>query len=443
MGGSNLHRKKVHLKAVAMPIALVDANNFYVSCERMFNPMLEGKPVVVLSNNDGCAVARSNEVKALGIKMGEPWFKMEKFAKQHGIIAYSSNYTLYGDLSARVMSILSTFSPMQEIYSIDECFLDLDGFDPISLVDYAQTIRKTVMQNVGIPVCVGIADTKTLAKLANHCAKKGFAGADGVCDFGRLADVDRRSLFASLPVDEVWGVGRRITEKLLTMNIRTVEDLRTANLEMIRRQFSIVLARTINELNGIPCIELDEAGTPRQQIMVSRSFGSAVTRLEDLSESVAYFTTRAAEKLRHDGSVAASICIYVRTNPFKENDPQYQRSLIVPLFQPTDDTMRLISASVAGLKEIYRSGYQYKKTGVMLMGLQTKESVQPTLFDDPNEQAKSDRLMHVMDAINSKMGQGSVSVAASGIRQKWAMRRERKSPNYTTDWDELPVAGEH
>jgi DNA polymerase V len=426
-----------------MPLALVDCNNFYVSCERVFNPRLEGVPVVVLSNNDGCAVARSNEVKALGIKMGEPWFKMKDIAKKHGIVAYSSNYTLYGDLSARVMSLLSTFSPNQEIYSIDECFLDLDGFDPTTLESYAQKIRMTIKQGVGIPVCVGIADTKTLAKLANHCAKKELAGGNGACDFGRLTESERSILFSSIPVGEVWGVGRKISEKLLTMNIKTVEQLRTANLEMIRRQFSIVLARTVNELNGVACIELDEAGTPRQQIMVSRSFGSTVTRLEDLSESVAFFTTRAAEKLRNDGSVAASICIYVRTNPFKESDPQYQRSLIVPLFQPTDDTMRLISAALAGLKEIYRSGYQYKKTGVMLMGLQTKESVQPTLFDDPIEQAKSNRLMHVMDAINHKMGQGSVSVAASGIRQRWAMRRERKSPNYTTDWDELPVAGEN
>ena len=207
-----------------MPIALVDCNNFYVSCERVFNPKLEGVPVVVLSNNDGVAVSRSNEVKALGIKMAEPWFKMEKIAKQHGIIALSSNYTLYGDLSARVMSILSTFSPKQEIYSIDECFLDLNGFDPKTLMDYGQTIRQTIKRNVGIPVCVGIADTKTLAKLANHCAKKRFAGKDGVCDFGRYTDMQRGKLFTTIPVGDVWGVGRKITERLLTMGIKTVED---------------------------------------------------------------------------------------------------------------------------------------------------------------------------------------------------------------------------
>lgn len=423
-----------------MPLALVDCNNFYVSCERMFNPRLEGRPVVVLSNNDGCAVARSNEMKSLGIKMGEPWFKMEKIARQHGIVALSSNCSLYGDLSARVMSILSTFSPRQEIYSIDECFLDLDGFDPQTLMAYGQTIRQTVKRNVGIPVCVGIADTKTLVKLANHCAKKGLAGSDGVCDFGQLEEQQRRTLFASLPVGEIWGVGRRITERLLAMDIMTVEDLCTANLEMIRSQFSVVLARTVQELNGIPCIELEDANTPRQQIMVSRSFGATVTALADLSESVASFTTRAAEKLRHDGSVAASLCVYVRTNPFKEDDPQYQSSLVVPLGQPTDDTSKLVHAALTGLKAIYRSGFKYKKSGLLLMGLQAKDTIQATLFDDPAEQARSDNRMRVMDAINRKMGQGSMTIAASGIRRRWAMRRERKSPNYTTNWNELPVA---
>ena len=423
-----------------MPIALVDCNNFYVSCERMFNPRLEGKPVVVLSNNDGCAVARSNEVKSLGIKMGEPWFKMEKIAKQHGIIAYSSNYSLYGDLSARVMSVLSDFSPIQEIYSIDECFLDLNGFDPSTLMAYGQKIRQAVKRNVGIPVCLGIGDSKTLAKLANHCAKKGLAGRDGVCDFGVLNEEQRRTLFVGIPVNEVWGVGSRINERLHAMNIKTVEDLRRADQEYIRQQFSIVLERTVKELNGIPCIELEEVGTPRQQIMVSRSFGSMVTGIEDLSESVANFTTRAAEKLRKDESVASSLCVYIRTNPFREDDPQYQRSMIVPLGQPSDDTMKLVNAALTGLKAIFRSGFRYKKSGVLLMGLQAKGSVQATLFDNPEMQIMSDNRMRVMDAINRKMGKGSVTVAATGTRQRWGMRRDKKSPNYTTDWLELPVA---
>ena len=423
-----------------MPIALVDCNNFYVSCERLFNPKLEGVPVVVLSNNDGCAVARSGEAKELGIKMAEPWFKIKEIAERNGVIALSSNYTLYGDISARVMTTLSYFSPDQEIYSIDECFLSLDGFKRDTLFDYGQTIRKTVKQNMGIPVCVGIAETKTLAKLANHCAKKKFAGKDGVCDFGRYSPQQISKLFDTISVNEVWGIGSQITKKLATIGINSIEGLRTADVDMIRKQFSIVVARTVNELNGIPCIELDEAGTPRQQIMVSRSFGATVTNLEDLSESVATFATTAAEKLRHDGSIAASVCVYVRTNPFKENDPQYQKSQIVPLFQPTDDTLKLVKAALSGLKSIYKTGYQYKKTGVLLMGLQPKGSLQPTLFDDPDEDKRVDRLMKVMDAINSRMGRDSVAVAASGIKQRWAMKREKKTPNYTTDWDELPIA---
>ncbi len=440
MGCRDLHREKIRLAETVMPIALVDCNNFYVSCERMFNPKLEGKPVVVLSNNDGCAVARSNEVKALGVKMSDPWFKLEKLAKQHGIIALSSNYTLYGDLSARVMSVLSNFSPNQEIYSIDECFLDLDGFDPETLMAYGQTIRLAVKRNVGIPVCVGIAATKTLAKLANHCAKKGFEGEQGVCDFGRLNESELSTLFASIPVGEIWGVGRRITEKLNTTGIHTVENLRTASQKAIRDQFSVVLERTVQELNGISCVELEVAGKPRQQIMVSRSFGSSVTTLADLVESISYFTTTAAEKLRKDGSVASSICVYIRTNPFKEKEPQYQRSVIVPLFQPSADTMTLISAALMGLKSIYRYGFLYKKTGVLLMGLQSKGTVQATLFDDTVSQCKSDKMMSVMDSINRKMGKGSLTIAASGIRNNWAMRRERKSPAYTTDWNELPIA---
>jgi DNA polymerase V len=279
-----------------------------------------------------------------------------------------------------------------------------------------------------------------LAKLANHCAKKGLSGRDGVCDFGRLDENQLSVLFANIPVGEVWGVGRHITARLEGMNIKTVEGLRSADTEFIRQQFSVVVERTVKELNGFPCIELEDADVPRQQIMVSRSFGSEVSQLAELSESISYYTSLAAEKLRHNRSVAASLCIFVRTNPFKDDVPQYSRSMIVPLFQPTDSTTKLIHASQQGLKEIYRSGYGYKKSGVLLMGLQPKDTLQQTLFDDPVEQARSDSRMRVMDAINRKMGQGSVTVATAGIRQRWAMRRERKSPSYTTDWNELPVA---
>lgn len=425
-----------------MPFALVDCNNFYVSCERVFQPKLIKTPMVVLSNNDGCVVSRSNEAKALGLRMGEPWFKMEKLAKQHGIVAFSSNYALYGDLSARVMSILSTFAPRQEVYSIDECFLDLDGFDPLSLMAYGQKMRQTIMRNVGISVCVGIAATKTLAKLANHCAKKGFAGGNGVCDFGLLDEGQLSTLFSGIPVGEIWGVGRRITDKLLAMKIKTVEDLRKANPDRIRRQFSVVMERTVQELNGVSCLELEEVGKPRQQIIVSRSFGSMITGIDDLSQSVACFTTRAAEKLRKDGSVAASVGVFIYTNPFKEEMPQYEGSITVKLDQPSDDTRVLIEAALNGLGKIYRTGFHYKKSGIMLLGLQGKGTVQATLFDDTKKEAKSTSMMSTMDAINRKMGKGCVTLAASGIRQNWAMRRGRHSQNFTTDWNELMVAGE-
>jgi DNA polymerase V len=420
-----------------MPLALIDCNNFYVSCERLFNPKLEGKPVVVLSNNDGCAVSRSNEVKALGIKMAEPWFKMEKLARKHGIVAYSSNYTLYGDISARVMATLANFSPRQEVYSIDECFLDLDGFPLDTLEDYGQTIRRTVKRNIGIPVCVGIAQTKTLAKLANHCAKKGLAGSEGVCDFGRLSEAQRRTLFESLPVGEIWGVGRRIAEKLHSLGILTVEALRTSDPKLIRRHCSVVLERTVQELNGVPCIELEQA-VARQQIIVSRSFGHPVASLDDLKESVSHFTTRAAEKLRKDGSVASSICVHIRTNPFKEREPQYDTSLVVPLRQPTDDTSALVNAAMCGLTEIYRPGFQYKKSGVLLLGLHPKGIQQACLFEDTQQDARASQRMQVIDAINQKMGRDTITLAASDIQKRWAMRRDKVSPNYTTSWDEIP-----
>ena len=421
-----------------MPFALIDCNNFYVSCERVFQPKLNGKPVVVLSNNDGCIISRSNEAKALGVRMCAPWFKMEKLAKQHGIVAFSSNYTLYDDLSKRFMSILSTFTPRQEIYSIDESFLDLEGVDQHLLMAYGQKILQTVLRSLGIPVCVGIADTKTLAKLANYCGKRELVGEDGVCDFGRLNDAERSALFARIPVREVWGVGRRISEVLLAMRIKTVEDLRKVNLKESVVNFH-VLERTVQELNGVSCILLEEVAKPRQQIIVSRSFGSMITGIEDLSESIAYFTSRAAEKLRQDGSVAASISVYIYTNAFKEDAPQYTGSTIVQLNQPSDNTMELINAAIKGLKEIYRRGFHYKKSGVVLMGLQSKASIQATLFDDIDKQTKSDNMMRTLDAINKKMGKGSVTLAASGLKHRWAMRNERRSPNYTTDWSELLI----
>ena len=417
--------------------ALVDGNNFYVSCERVFRPTLEGRPVVVLSNNDGCAVARSAEVKALGVKMGTPWFKMQALARKHGIVALSSNYELYADLSQRMMSVLAQYSPDQEIYSIDECFLGMDGFAHVDLMAYGREIRERVRRWVGIPVCVGFAATKTLAKLANHCAKKGLAGSDGVCDFGRLAPTERSALFAMLPVDEVWGVGRRLSAQLVEEGIATVEALRTADPKMLRRRYSVVLERTHAELNGESCLTLDDAAANKQQIMSSRSFGQYVYDLDPLKEAVASYISVAAHKLRRQHSVAGMVQVYVRTNPHKADAPQYQRGLNVPLPEPTDDTLRLIRVAHWALKKIYRPGYAYQKAGVCLMDLADAASVQKSLFSTGRDNT---RLMQTLDRINATFGRGTLRSAAEGVRQEWTMRREMKTPAYTTRWDQLPQA---
>lgn len=419
-----------------MSFALIDGNNFYVSCERVFNPKLEGRPVVVLSNNDGCVVARSAEVKALGVKMGEPWFKLKTLARKHGIVAYSSNYTLYADMSNRMMSVLARYSPRQEIYSIDECFLGLDGFSHYDLVAHAQKMREQVKQWVGIPVCVGIAPTKTLAKLANHCAKKGLAGQDGVCDFGQLGQDEYEALLASLPVGEVWGVGRKLTARLNEMGIHTVRQLRDADAATIRRQFSVVLERTIMELRGVSCLELEEIAPPKKQIMSSRSFGTYVHTLPELEEAVSAYIARAAEKLRAQDSVAGAVEVYIRTNPFSEKQPQYQRAIAVPLTQPTSDTVRLTKAALWGLKRIYKPGYAYQKAGVMLMDLSPAGQTQGTLFEAASQERPA--LMEVIDRANALWGSGTLKLAAEGLEKSWQMRRGNKSPCYTSRWEELP-----
>lgn len=421
-----------------MPIALIDGNNFYVSCERVFNPSLEGKPVVVLSNNDGCAVSRSNEAKDLGVKMAAPWFQMKDLARKHGIIALSSNYALYADMSNRMMSILGRYSPDQEIYSIDECFLGLDGFGHYDLVEHAQSMRRQVRQWVGIPVCVGIAETKTLAKLANHCAKKQLAGADGVCDLTRLSASELSRLLEGIAVREVWGIGPRLSRQLADRGIATVEALRRSDAKTLRREFSVVVERTVMELNAIPCIALEEMAPAKQQIMSSRSFGNYVYDLEPLQEAVASYMAIAAEKLREQGSVAGMVQVYLRTNPHKEDQPQYSKALTIPLPEASDDTLRLTKAALWGLRRIYRPGYAYQKAGVALLNLGSADIQQGSLFGPAKDNR---RLMAVMDRINAQWGQGTVRSAATGVAKSWAMRRERMSPQYTTDWGQLPVAG--
>lgn len=349
-------------------IALIDVNNFYVSCERVFNPKLNGKPVVVLSNNDGCAVARSNEVKALGISMGAPWFKMKDLAKQHGIIALSSNYALYADMSNRVMSILRQFSPDQEIYSIDESFLDLTSFQSRDLIQYGQEMKQRILQWTGLPVCVGIGATKTLAKLANHCAKK-RPEFRGVCHFNAMPDHELDALLAQIPVGEVWGVGGKLAPRLTALGIKTVYDLKYANQKILRREFSVVMEKTIRELNGHVCIELEEAPPPKQQILSSRSFGTPVRDYNSLAESITLYISRAAEKLRRQQSLAGSVYVYIRTSPFKPDDPFYSNGMTIPLPSPTDDTRQLANIALWALRQLYKPNYNYAKAGIMLTEL--------------------------------------------------------------------------
>ena len=418
-------------------IALVDCNNFYVSCERLFQPGLEGKPVVVLSNNDGCVVSRSQEVKDLGLKMAVPWFQLKALARQHGIIARSSNYSLYADLSNRVMSLLSRFSPSQEIYSIDESFLDLTGIH-IDHTVYARQIRQTVMQHVGIPVCVGIASSKTLAKLANHVAKKN-PRFGGICSFNGMTETELSGLFAAIDVGEVWGVGRRSMNKLNEIGIHTVLDLQRTPAKQLRAKFSVVFERIVEELNGVACLELDDVAPAKQQIICSRSFGTLTSHLPDLEQAVIAYTTRAVEKLRQQRSLASGIQVYIRTNPHKERDPQYQQTILMPLPEPTDDTRLFGHAALHGLRRIYRSGYAYQKAGIMLTEIIPASSRPHTLFDDVPGQEKSHALMRALDRINRSMGSGTIKFLGEGIDKSWSMRRQNVSKRYTTEWDELAV----
>ena len=427
--------------ASAPMFALVDVNNFYVSCERVFQPQLEQVPMVVLSNNDGCAVARSAEVKALGVKMGTPWFKMKALAKEHGILALSSNYTLYGDMSNRATAVLRDFSPDIEVYSVDESFLRVESVAHLygGVTAMGQQIRQRVKQWTGLPVCVGCGPTKTLAKIANHLAKKN-PEFEGVCDLHAIPRPERLQWMSQLEVGEVWGVGKRIAKRLNAMGVETVLDLRNSSIKEIRAQFGVVMERTCNELRGISCLELEDVAPAKQQIMSSRSFGSPVTTLAELREAVASYVSRAAEKLRAQGSVSAAVQVYIQTNRFKESDLQYSEGLLVPLPDPTDDTRLLTSAATLGLGLIFKPGYQYKKAGIMLTLISDKAKRQQTVFDDPLQRAQSAKLMAAMDAINAEFGRDTVRAGATGTEKRWAMRSENRSPRFTTRWDELPIA---
>ncbi len=419
-------------------IALVDCNNFYVSCERVFNPKLKNKPVVVLSNNDSCAVARSEEVKTLGVGMGEPWFQFKDLVKKHNIIICSSNYALYADMSDRVMSILSEFGFNQEIYSIDECFLDLTGPQKGGLTSYVQKIRRCIQQQTGLPVCIGIGTSKTLAKLANHIAKKN-GPFQGICNFNAMTVQKQNKWLHKIKIGEIWGIGKQLAPKLHQIGIYNAFNLKHANPEILSLQFSVSLKKTIYELNNIACVELEETTAPKKQIACSRSFGVLITSFKNLEQSITLYVSRAAEKLRQQNSYTKSIHIYIRTSPFNKKESCYANSMTISLPEQTDNTLTLIRFASLGLRKIYRNGYKYQKAGILLSKIVSSKECQPSLLSKKKRQIKSDNLMIVLDQINTLMGKKMLTVAAEGITQPWKMRQSNRSPGYTTNWNDLIV----
>ncbi|MDD2769974.1 MAG: Y-family DNA polymerase [Methylococcus sp.] len=390
--------------------------------------------------NDGCVVARSAEVKALGVPMGAPWFQLQALARKHRILALSSNYVLYADLSDRVMLILADLSPAHEVYSIDECFCDWRGLAGVDLIEYGQQARQRIRQWVGLPVCVGLGPSKTLAKLANHVAKK-QPQHDGVFDYSRLSESERSALLDRIAVGEVWGVGRRIEERLREQGIATVRALRDADTRMIRARYGVVLERTVRELRGVSCLPLEAIAPAKQQIMCSRSFGQRVEDLDSLRQAVTAYTARAAEKLRRQGSTAGAIQVFIETHRFND-EPRYAAQRTVPLATPTADTHRLLHAAHAALVSLCRQGYRYQKAGVMLLDLDRAENAQRDCFASPAADVLDPvraKLMATVDAINRNHGHGALRWAAEGCARPWAMRTDRRTPRYTSRWDELAL----
>ena len=415
--------------------ALVDVNSFYASCETVFRPDLKGRPVVVLSNNDGCVIARSAAAKSF-VKMGEPYFKQKETFRRHGIVAFSSNYELYADMSHRVMSTLDELSPRVEIYSIDEAFCDLTGVrNYLALTDFGKEIQKTVLQRTHLAVGVGIAQTKTLAKLANYAAKKWQRQTGGVVD---LSNVSRqRKLLAALPVGEVWGIGRRISKKLEGMGIETALDLADTDIRFIKKHFNVVLERTVRELRGEPCLELEEFAPVKQEIVCSRSFSGRITDYEEMRQAIFSYASRAAEKLRGEHQYCRFISAFVKTSPFALNEPYYGNSASVKLLTPTQDSRDIIGAATRCLDAVWKDGRRYQKAGVMLGDFFSQGVAQLNLFDDNAPRRNSDKLMKVLDHLNTKDGVGTLYFAGQGIQQQWQMKREMLSPRYTTRYEDL------
>lgn len=405
---------------------LMDCNNFYASCERVFNPSLNGKPVVVLSNNDGCVIARSNEAKALGIPMGTPAYQIRELVEKHGVAVFSSNYTLYGDMSARVMSILSSLAPEIEVYSIDEAFVNLDG-----ITDYqslGRIIVNTVYKDTGIPVSLGIAPTRTLAKMANKFAKK-YPAYQRVCCID--TEEKREKALRLFAIGDVWGIGRRQAARLEKEGVKTAYDFIQLPNSWVRKYMTVVGERTWKELRGIPCIT--ENITPRKQICTSRSFGQMIENIEQMDEAVSTFASTCAKKLREQNGYAVSLLVFIQTNRFRDDLPQYWKSFSVNLPVPTDNTQEIVHYALTGLRSIFLKGYHYKKAGVIITEI--TYNIQRNLFD-MIDRDKRDRLMNAIDSINGKHGH-SVKLAVQGQGSKWKLKQEQLSKHYTTDLGEI------
>jgi len=419
-------------------IGLVDCNSFYVSCERVFQPRLRGFPVGVLSNNDGCVIALSPELKALGITMGTPAFEIQHLIRQGRIQLLSSNYELYGDMSQRVQSVLEEFSPGVEPYSIDEMFVRFDGFSRKQLLEHARQLHDRVRQYTGIPVCVGVAPTRTLAKFANRAAKK-IAAYRGVCVL-KADSAETQALLKKFELGDIWGVGRRLVERLALVGIHTAWDLAQADPKRIRRQFSVTLERTALELRGISCIEMNDYHEPRQRIMTSRSLGKLTDNLDEIREAMRQHGQRGAEKLRRQGSLARAVLVFLKTHPFRQDLPQYSPSMAVELPRPTDDSREILHATGYALQRIYRRGYLYQKGGVMLLDLIDADRQQFTLFDTPQSEAERERstkLMGVIDELNRRMGRGTIKLGTPSPGAAWHLRCANRTQRYSTRWDEL------
>ncbi|HFW4713117.1 TPA: Y-family DNA polymerase [Salmonella enterica subsp. enterica serovar Chailey] len=419
--------------------ALADVNSFYASCEKVFRPDLRNKPVVVLSNNDGCVIARSPEAKRLGIKMGVPWFQLKMAQFPEPVIAFSSNYALYASLSNRVMVHLEEMAPRVELYSIDEMFLDIRGIDNcIDFEDFGRQLREHVRNGTGLTIGVGMGPTKTLAKSAQWASKE-WPQFGGVLALTTGNPRRTGKLLSLQPVEEIWGVGRRISRKLSTMGITTALQLARANPAFIRKNFNVVLERTVRELNGESCISLEEAPSPKQQIICSRSFGERVTTYEALRQAICQHAERAAEKLRGERQFCRHIAVFVKTSPFAVNEAYYGNAASEKLLLPTRDTRDIISAAVKALDSIWLDGHRYAKAGVMLNDFTPSGVSQLNLFDEDQPRAHSDELMKVLDRINNS-GKGKIWFAGRGIAPEWQMKREMLSPAYMTKWKDLPVA---